>query len=46
MRITAERIAMLQDRGQSNSFITVTDVVLPDGRPGGTEVLLKIPVVL
>ena len=44
MRITADRIAILHDQDQGNSYITVNDLVLPDGNPGGTEVLLQIPV--
>ena len=44
MRITADRIALLQDGKQHNTCISVNDVILPDGSPGGTEVLLKIPV--
>ena len=43
MRITADRIAMLQQ--QNKTSITITDLVLPDGSPGGTEVLIKIPVI-
>jgi LytS/YehU family sensor histidine kinase len=43
MRITADRMAILRD-GQHNDYISVIDVVLPDGSVGGTEVLLKIPV--
>jgi hypothetical protein len=42
MRITAERIIMLQQ--QNKTSITITDLVLADGNPGGTEVLIKIPV--
>ena len=42
MRITADRIALLQQQG--NSSITITDLVLADGNPGGTEVLIKMPV--
>ena len=42
MRITADRIAMLQQ--ESKTSITITDLVLADGNPGGTEVLIKIPV--
>src|SRR5205814_9900734 len=42
MRITADRIAMLQE--QNKTSITITDLVLADGNPGGTEVLIKIPV--
>jgi hypothetical protein len=42
MRITADRIAMIQQ--QNKTSITITDLVLADGDPGGTEVLIKIPV--
>ena len=44
MRITADRIAMMQQKNQSDIRIEVKDLVLADGTPGGTEVLLKIPV--
>jgi LytS/YehU family sensor histidine kinase len=43
MRITAERISMLQQTQEKN-FISTTDLVLPDGTSAGTEVLIKIPV--
>jgi LytS/YehU family sensor histidine kinase len=43
MHITAERIAMFQDQGESSTYVTITDLVLPDGSPGGTEVLITIP---
>ena len=43
MRITADRIAMLQQ--QNKTSITITDLAFPDGSPGGTEVLIKIPVI-
>jgi hypothetical protein len=43
MRITADRIDMLQHRNETS--ITITDLVLADGNPGGTEVLIKIPIV-
>jgi LytS/YehU family sensor histidine kinase len=43
MRITADRIAMLQNQDLGNSYITINDIVLPDGSPGGTEVLIAIP---
>ncbi len=46
MRITAERIAILQQKKQINTTIQIRDLVLPDGSAGGTEVLLKIPVML
>ena len=42
MNVTAARIAMLQQ--QNKTSITITDLVLADGNPGGTEVLIKIPV--
>lgn len=44
MRITAERIAIMHHENHQDSFITITDLTLPDGRAGGTEVLLKIPI--
>lgn len=44
MQITANRIAMLQKETGINTLIKITDLVLPDGRAAGTEVLLKIPV--
>jgi LytS/YehU family sensor histidine kinase len=43
MRITADRIAMIEQ--QNKTPITITDLVLSDGSPGGTEVLIKIPVI-
>ncbi len=44
MQITANRIAMLQKENLSATQIKITDLILPDGTAGGTEVLLKIPV--
>ena len=44
MQITASRIAIMNQDKQSGTHIKITDLVLPDGKPGGTEVLLKIPV--
>lgn len=44
MRITGDRIAILQNDLESNKQIVIKDLILPDGSPGGTEVLLKIPV--
>lgn len=44
MRITADRIALLQQQKDKNTSIFITDLMLPDGKPGGTEVLIKIPV--
>jgi hypothetical protein len=44
MQITADRIAIMHQKQQLGTTITVLDLVLPDGEPAGTEVLLKIPV--
>jgi tetratricopeptide (TPR) repeat protein len=44
IQITESRIEMMQQKEQLNAFITITDLVLPDGSTGGTEVLLKIPI--
>lgn len=43
MHITAQRIVMFQDQGESKNYLSVTDLVLPDGSAGGTEVLITIP---
>jgi len=43
MRITSDRIAMLQQQKQNGTSISITDLVLSNGNPGGTEVLIKIP---
>ena len=43
MRITADRIRMLQQQNQKNTSISINDLVYPNGNPGGTEVLIKIP---
>lgn len=45
MRITAERIAIIQKGADQDNFISINDLTLPDGSAGGTEVLLKIPLV-
>jgi ligand-binding sensor domain-containing protein len=44
MRITADRIAILQQEKQIGDSISIIDLTLPDGGPGGTEVLIKIPI--
>jgi LytS/YehU family sensor histidine kinase len=43
MRITADRIANLQQRKQLYTTISIKDLVFPDGNPAGTEVILNIP---
>jgi LytS/YehU family sensor histidine kinase len=44
MSITAGRIALLDQQKQAESSVQITDLVFPDGSPGGTEVVIKIPV--
>lgn len=43
MKITAERLALLQRENHSEDYIKITDLIPSDGKPGGTEILLKIP---
>jgi tetratricopeptide (TPR) repeat protein len=42
--ITADRIAMLHEINQLDTYITITDLVFADGSAGGTAVTLKLPV--
>lgn len=44
MRITADRIAIMQQKKQRTNYITINDLTLPDGSAGGTEVTLQLPV--
>ncbi|HEV7423780.1 MAG TPA: histidine kinase, partial [Candidatus Paceibacterota bacterium] len=44
MQITRERIAKLQRLGAKESSVTINDLLLMDGSSGGTEVIIKIPV--
>lgn len=46
MRITVDRLAMLKSNPPNKAPVVITDLVLPDGSPGGTEVLLRIPATL
>jgi len=46
MRITGDRIAMLQQQKQNGTSISITDLVLSNGSPKGTEVVIKIPFLL
>jgi len=43
MRITADRISILQQQKYNNTLITLIDLVFADNRPAGTEVVIKIP---
>ena len=45
LKITAERIAMLQSSNGSESPVTINDLVNADGTAAGTEVIIKIPVI-
>ena len=46
IKITASRVAMLQQKKQQDTYyITINDLMFPDGTPGGTEVTLKIPLI-
>ncbi len=44
MRITAERIALMQEDSKLDTIIKINDLVMPDGSAGGTEVIITIPV--
>jgi hypothetical protein len=44
LSITEERLKLLYDSNKAEPAIRITDIVLPDGAAGGTEVLLRIPV--
>ncbi len=41
--ITADRIAMVHQKMQSDDCITITDLQSAEGDAGGTEVILKLP---
>ena len=45
MRITADRISMLQSSNGDESPVKINDLVEPDGSAAGTEVIIKIPVI-
>jgi len=45
MQITGERIAQLQQLGTKESSVNIYDLLLIDGSAGGTEVIIKIPVI-
>ena len=42
MKITADRIASMRKRKSGENYIQITDLVLPNGEPGGTRVEIKI----
>jgi LytS/YehU family sensor histidine kinase len=45
LRITAHRIAMLQNSESLESPVTINDLVNADGSAAGTEVVIKMPVI-
>jgi sensor histidine kinase YesM len=44
LKITADRIAMLQRMNGNESLLTINDLANADGSAAGTEVIIKIPV--
>ena len=45
LKITADRIAMLERTAMQKSSVVINDLVHPDGTAAGTEVIIKIPVI-
>ena len=45
MNITSNRIALLNQSEQLRSDIKIIDLVLGDGRPGGTHVIINLPLI-
>jgi tetratricopeptide (TPR) repeat protein len=45
LKITADRIAMMQVSNNGSSPVLINDLVNPDGSAAGTEVIIKIPLV-
>jgi hypothetical protein len=43
LKITAQRIAMLQQATAKQSAVTINDLVDADGSAAGTEVIIQIP---
>jgi tetratricopeptide (TPR) repeat protein len=43
LRITADRIAMIQQSDSNESAVAINDLIGPDGNAAGTEVVIKIP---
>jgi len=46
MKITESRIAMMQKMNSDGKSIEIKDLVCPDGSAAGTEVVLKIPLIV
>jgi sensor histidine kinase YesM len=45
LRITEDRIAMMQDTNGNESPVSINDLVNTDGSAAGTEVIIKMPVI-
>jgi hypothetical protein len=45
LRITADRIAMMQNSNGKQSPVTINDLVNADGSAAGTEMIIKMPVI-
>ena len=45
LKITSDRIAMLQSENINDLPVTINDLVNADGSPAGTEIIIKIPVI-
>ena len=44
LKITADRIALMQNTNGAESPITINDLSDPEGNPAGTEIIIKMPV--
>lgn len=44
LQITAERLALLTDKGKAGHFFDIEDLYDDEGRPAGTRVILKISI--
>lgn len=44
MKLTEDRISILNKHASHNASITIIDLAAQDGEPAGTKVILKIPV--
>ena len=46
LKITADRVAMLHTANENNSPVTINDLVHADGGAAGTEVVIRLPVLI
>lgn len=44
MKMTSDRIALINDLYKTRTFVTIHDLLDADGQPAGTEVVLTIPI--